>query len=185
MRLILGLLALVAISFEIYVALHHLREEPVEYTLPYFLGYGLTIAACGFAVADVWHHYKHVKNERDVLADNLITIGTIVVGIGFVASFFTYITLHLLIVWPIAVSITGLAFMVIGGLLAATLEYATTPQLDLFSWAREKKEGEECKAAAEKALLEEERREAHFLKHPEERPPPMPNPNNSNRKYLA
>ncbi|ESZ66629.1 hypothetical protein NL532_10200 [Mesorhizobium sp. C120A] len=185
MRLILGLLALVAISFEIYVALHHLREEPVEYTLPYFLGYGLTIAACGFAVVDVWHHYKDVRNERDVLADNLITIGTIVLGIGFVASFFTYITLHLLIVWPIAVFIAGLAFMVVGGLLTATLDYAATAQLDLFTWAREKKEAEERKAAAEKVFREEEEQEAYFRKHPEERPPPMPNPNNSNRNYIS
>src|SRR5258708_5098821 len=93
MKLILGLLALAAIPFEVFTALHHLHGEPVENSWQYFVGAELTIAACGFGLADMWHHFRHISEKRGALSLYLMTIGNWVLGGSLLAGFFSWITL--------------------------------------------------------------------------------------------
>ena len=186
MKLILGLLALAAIPFEIYTALHHLHGEPILYTWTYFAAVGLTLGACGFGLLDVWHHFKHVKEEREALSMFLVFPGILLLCASFVVWFISSITFHYLIIWPLWTGAAALAAVALGSLIAATLSPVSfDEQIDIFDWRR-RKDREEALAkeveAAEKAV--EERRE-YYRQHPEEAPPRMPTPNNLNRRFIS
>lgn len=184
MKLILGLLALAAIPFEIFNALKHLHGEPVENTWYYFVGTGLTLAACGFGLADMWHHFRHVSERRGTLSFILMGLGNYVLCGSLLVLFFCWITLHIPVLWPLWFAIGGLLALGAGALIEATVEIKyTPPSAEQLRREKERKAEELRRAEEAQAWLEEQRR--YYRAHPEEKPPPMPNPNDFNRRYIS
>jgi hypothetical protein len=186
MKLVLGLIALAAIPFEIYTALHHLHGEPILYTWTYFAAVVLTLAACGFGMVDVWHNVKRVKEEREALSIFLILPGLLLLCVSFVVFFGSTITLHTLVTWPLWTGAAALTAIAVGALLAATLDPVSfEEQLNLFEWRRRKDEQEAREKKAEEARKHLAELRECYKSHPEEAPPRMPNPNNLNRPYIS
>jgi hypothetical protein len=182
MKLILGLLALAAIPFEVFNALNHVRGEPIENTWQYFVGTGLTMTACGFGLADMWHHFRHVKEQRHTLAMFLLGTGNYVLGGSLLVLFFCWITIHIPVFWPLWFVIGGLVALCVGALIEATVELKYPPPSIEEAHAAKAREAER-RAKESQEWQEEQRR--YYREHPEEKPPPMPSPNSLNRPYIS
>lgn len=183
MKLLLAVIALAALPFEIVQALHHLHGEPAKFTYGYLIGTFLTVAACGLALREIWHHFKYVKEptSRETLSAILIVSGVTALAVAFIALYGSVIFFRMFVTWPMWCAACGVAALALGAL----IEVSSVYNPDLFAWANERDAKLESERRLKAAMKAEADAEAYYRKNPSKRPKPMPNVPSSHTKYVA
>lgn len=183
-KLVLAIVALVALPFEIYQALHHLHAKQIEYSVAYFIGAGLTLIACCLASREIWHHFKNLKepSSREILSVGLILAGVCALFVAIIGFLATVFIAHTLAAWTFWCAVGGVASIAVGAMVDVPY---VAPQLTLFDYARDEDARIEQERKWKEADAKEAEAEQYYREHPEKRPTGIPPVPPSMTKYVS